>query len=61
LFDPSKNIHVGSRVLVKYLNAHSGNLRRALLKYNGSLGTRSSFPDRVMRAYRDFQRVTIEG
>jgi hypothetical protein len=43
---------------VNYLNAHSGNLRRALLSYNGSLGTRSSFPDRVMRIYRDLQRVT---
>ncbi len=61
LFDPAKNIHVGARILVKYLNNHSGNLRRALLNYNGSLGTRSAFPDRVMRAYRDFQRVTIEG
>ncbi|HOW75507.1 MAG TPA: transglycosylase SLT domain-containing protein [Candidatus Competibacteraceae bacterium] len=61
LFDPTKNIHIGSRILVKYLNNHSGNLRRALLSYNGSLGTRSSFPDRVMRIYRDLQRVTIEG
>lgn len=61
LFDPVKNIHVGSRILVKYLDAHSGNLRRALLSYNGSLGTRSSFPDRVMRVYRDLRRVTTEG
>ncbi len=61
LFDPTKNIHIGSRILVKYLNNHSGNLRRALLSYNGSLGTRSSFPDRVMRIYRDLQRVTVEG
>jgi soluble lytic murein transglycosylase-like protein len=61
LFDPAKNIHAGSRVLVEYLNAHPGNLRRALLKYNGSLGTRSSYADRVMRVYRDLQRVTTEG
>ena len=60
LFDPAKNIHTGSRILVNYLNAHSGNLRRALLSYNGSLGTRSAFPDRVMRIYRDLQRVTTE-
>lgn len=60
LFDPVKNIHVGSRILVKYLDAHSGDLRRALLSYNGSLGTRSSFPDRVMRIYRDLRRVTTE-
>lgn len=61
LFDPAKNIHVGSWILVKYLDDHSGNLRRALLGYNGSLGTRSSFPDRVMRIYRDLRRVTTEG
>lgn len=61
LFDPVKNIHVGSRILVDYLDDHSGNLRRALLGYNGSLGTRSSFPDRVLRIYRDLRRVTTEG
>lgn len=61
LFDPAKNIHIGSRILVKYLDVHSGNLRRALLSYNGSLGMRSSFPERVLRVYRDLQRVTIEG
>ena len=61
LFDPAKNIHTGSRILVKYLNAHSGNLRRALLSYNGSLGSRSSFPDRVMRIYQDLRRTTTEG
>lgn len=60
LFDPAKNIHTGSRILVGYINAHSGDLRRALLKYNGSLGKRSSFPDRVMRIYRDLRRVTTE-
>ncbi len=61
LFDPAKNIHTGSRILASYLNDHSGNLRRALLNYNGSLGTRSSFPDRVMRIYRDLRRATVEG
>ena len=61
LFDPAKNIHTGSRILVKYLDAHSGNLRRALLSYNGSLGSRSSFPDRVLRIYKDLRRTTTEG
>jgi soluble lytic murein transglycosylase-like protein len=61
LFDPAKNIRVGSRILVNYLDDQSGNLRRALLKYNGSLGTRSSFPDRVIRIYRNLKRVTTEG
>ncbi len=61
LFDPAKNIHTGSQILVEYLADHSGNLRRALLNYNGSLGTRSSFPDKVIRIYRSLQRVTVEG
>ncbi len=61
LFDPAKNIHTGSRILASYLDNHSGNLRRALLSYNGSLGARSSFPDKVMRIYRDLRRATIEG
>ena len=61
LFDPAKNIHTGSQILVEYLANHSGNLRRALLNYNGSLGTRSSFPDKVIRIYRSLQRVTVEG
>jgi soluble lytic murein transglycosylase-like protein len=61
LFDPAKNIHTGSKILVKYLGAHSGNLRQALLKYNGSLGSRSSFPERVLRVYRDLRQVTTEG
>ncbi|MCB1764718.1 MAG: transglycosylase SLT domain-containing protein [Candidatus Competibacteraceae bacterium] len=61
LFDPAKNIRVGSRILVNYLNIDSGNLRRALLRYNGSLGSRSSFPDRVIRIYRDLKRITVEG
>ena len=61
LFDPATNIHTGSRILASYLNDHSGNLRRALLNYNGSLGTRSSFPEKVLRIYRDLRRVTVEG
>ncbi len=61
LFDPAKNIHAGSQILVEYLEDHSGNLRRALLNYNGSLGTRSSFPDKVIRIYHRLQRVTVEG
>jgi soluble lytic murein transglycosylase-like protein len=61
LFDPAKNIHTGSRILASYLDNHSGHLRRALLSYNGSLGMRSSFPDKVLRIYRDLRRITVEG
>ncbi len=62
LFDPAKNIHTGVRILADYLDNHSGNLRRALLSYNGSLyQRRSTYPDKIMRIYRDLQRATIEG
>ncbi|MFO1423426.1 MAG: lytic transglycosylase domain-containing protein [Candidatus Competibacteraceae bacterium] len=61
LFDPATNIHTGSRILASYLDDHSGDLRRALLNYNGSLGNRSSFPEKVLRIYRDLRRVTVEG
>jgi soluble lytic murein transglycosylase-like protein len=62
LFDPAKNIHTGSQILAKYRDNHSGNLRRALLSYNGSLHLRrSSYADKVMRVYRDLRRVTVEG
>ena len=62
LFDPVKNIHTGSRILAQYRDQQSGNLRRALLKYNGSLHLRrSSYADKVMRVYRDLRRATVEG
>ena len=62
LFDPDKNIHTGARILADYLDNQSGNLRRALLRYNGSLHLRrSAYPEKVMRVYRDLQQVTVEG
>lgn len=62
LFDPDKNIHTGAWILADYLDDQSGNLRRALLRYNGSLHLRrSAYPEKVMRVYRDLQRATIEG
>jgi soluble lytic murein transglycosylase-like protein len=61
LFDPAKNIHTGARILADYLDNQSGNLRRALLSYNGSLNLRrSAYPEKVLRVYRDLQRVTVE-
>jgi soluble lytic murein transglycosylase-like protein len=57
LFVPEKNIHVGTQILTEYLALSRGNLRRALLRYNGSLGTRSRYADKVMRKYRRFKRV----
>ncbi len=62
LFDPDKNIHTGARILADYLDDQSGNLQRALLRYNGSLHLRrSAYPEKVMRVYRDLRKVTVEG
>ena len=62
LFDPAKNIYTGAWILADYLDDQSGDLRRALLRYNGSLHLRRSiYPEKVMRVYRDLQQVTIEG
>lgn len=48
LLDPIKNIRVGSRILSGYM-VQSKNLREALRRYNGSLGTKSTYPDMILR------------
>jgi len=56
LFDPEKNILTGSRVLSKYLARSDGDLRRALLRYNGVRpGRRSRYPDKVLRHYDELR------
>ncbi|MDX1655210.1 MAG: lytic transglycosylase domain-containing protein [Candidatus Competibacteraceae bacterium] len=56
LFDPVKNIYVGSLILSQYLELSRGNLRNALLRYNGSLGNpRSRYADKVLRVYEDIK------
>lgn len=58
LFYPPKNIATGSRILLEYLNESGGNLRRALLRYNGSLGNPdSAYPGKVLSLYRKFRRM----
>lgn len=61
LFDPRKNIHTGSQILVDYLDLSQGDLRQALLRYNGSLGTRSRYADKVLRVYNDLQKAIQQG
>jgi soluble lytic murein transglycosylase-like protein len=59
LFDPQKNISTGSKILIDYLDASNGNLRQALLRYNGSLAKPTSrYPDKVLRIYNKMRRVT---
>lgn len=58
LFDPRKNIATGSRILLEYLNKSGGNLRRALLRYNGSLGNpQSDYPGKVLGLYHKFRQL----
>lgn len=58
LFDPRKNIATGTLILQEYLLLSRGNLRRALLRYNGSLGIPGSpYANRVMDYYRTFRDV----
>jgi soluble lytic murein transglycosylase-like protein len=58
LYDPKKNISVGTHILAQYLNLSAGNLRRTLLRYNGSLGDpRSRYPEKVLRIYNQMKNT----
>ena len=59
LFDPSKNIHTGSRILTEYLERSDGDLNNALLRYNGSLrDPKARYAAKVMRQYGKLKQVT---
>jgi|GEM_PF-1023842 soluble lytic murein transglycosylase-like protein len=59
LYDPKKNISVGTHILAQYLSQSSGNLRRTLLRYNGdSRGSRSRYPEKVLRVYNQMRSTT---
>ena len=49
LFRPLTNLRIGTTILRYYLEREQGNMRRALARYNGSLGE-NWYPDRVFRA-----------
>lgn len=51
LHRPEINLRLGCTILRYYLDMEHGNLRRALARYNGSLG-RSEYTDRVLGALR---------
>ena len=53
LFDPAVNIRFGCTILAHYLKREKGNLRRALGRYNGSLG-RNKYPNKVLGFWKDF-------
>lgn len=49
LMDIATNLRMGCTILSIYLEREKGNMRRALARYNGSLG-QHWYPDRVFRA-----------
>ena len=58
LYDLKKNISVGSKILAQYKDLSKGNIRRTLLRYNGSLGNaRSKYPDKVFRIYKQMKNT----
>lgn len=49
LFDVRKNLRMGADILCLYLGKVNNNLRKALLRYNGSSKSTSTYPDKVLR------------
>jgi len=49
LFSTQTNLRIGTTILRYYLDRERGNLRRALARYNGSLGS-DRYPNLVFRA-----------
>ncbi|TNF89675.1 MAG: lytic transglycosylase domain-containing protein [Gammaproteobacteria bacterium] len=56
LTDNRTNFEYGCRILQFYLQREQGHLRRALARYNGSLGS-FSYSDKVYRAWRSHWRT----
>ncbi|HHM04644.1 MAG TPA: lytic transglycosylase domain-containing protein [Gammaproteobacteria bacterium] len=51
LFDPLTNLRLGCTILRYYLDMEKGDLRKALARYNGSVG-KNLYPERVFEALR---------
>ena len=58
LFDPAKNIQVGTKILNEYIAMSGGNVRNGLLRYNGSLGRSTRYARRVFRHYHRMKEVS---
>lgn len=55
LTEPNRNLRYGCTILAHYLAVERGDFTRALARYNGSLG-QTWYPERVLRAWRDYWR-----
>lgn len=56
LIDLGTNLRYGCTILKHYLDRENGNIRRALARYNGSLGSQR-YPDRVLDYWYRFWYV----
>jgi soluble lytic murein transglycosylase-like protein len=52
LFNLRTNLRYGCVILRHYLDIERGDLQRALARYNGSLGKKSGYADKVLNAWR---------
>lgn len=52
LLEISTNLRMGCTILKYYLDKESGDLRRALARYNGSLGS-TIYPDKILQTLRN--------
>lgn len=57
LIDLATNLQYGCAILKFYLDKENGNLRRALARYNGSLGS-NRYPDKVLDYWYSYWYVT---
>ena len=57
LIDLVTNLQYGCAILKFYLDKENGNLRRALARYNGSLGS-NRYPDKVLDYWYSYWYVT---
>lgn len=57
LFDPAKNIRVGTSIFKDYLESSSGNIRNALIRYNGSLSARA-YASKILVHYRRMLQIS---
>lgn len=60
LFHLRTNLRFGCTILRHYLDIESGNLFRALGRYNGSLG-KAEYPNMVLQAWRNWQYTAPPG
>lgn len=57
IFDIEPNMLVGAQIVKEYLSIAKGDLRYALLRYNGALRLSSDYPDKVLLAHKNLRQI----